>query len=288
MPVHEIECETALTPLKRKVPYAWDLNIYRGCSHACRYCYAIYSKDFTGAEGEAQDLYVVTNIVEKLEAELTSPNWKHEVVNIGGVTDSYQPLEEKYQFMPRILRLLIQTCTPAIISTKSILALRDYDLIDELSRLTYINVAATITSVDEQISREIEPGAASSAARFEMLARFRRTNASVGLHVMPIIPYLTDSRENMEELCRRAADTRVHYLLPGMLYLRGASRKAFFDFIDRRHPELSDKFRTLYATGGAEKEFKNDFYLMLNEMRDRYGISSSYTTPMKEKLKPTA
>lgn len=231
---------------------------------------------------------MITNILDKLKVELTAPTWKREVVNIGGVTDSYQPLEEKYQFMPRILRLLIQTRTPAIISTKSVLALRDFDLIDELSRLTYINIAATITSMDEQISRQIEPGAATSVDRFEMLARFRQTNASVGLHVMPIIPYLTDSPENMEDLCRRAAEARVHYLLPGMLYLQGATRKTFFEFIDRHYPELSEKLHALYATGGAEKEFKNNFYLMLNEMRDRYGISSSYTAPMKEKLRQSA
>lgn len=288
MPIHEIICDTALTPLKRKVPYGWDLNIYRGCSHACRYCYAIYSKEILGPYGNYDQLFVKTNIVEKLEQELSSSTWKREVVNIGGVTDSYQPLEEKYQFMPRILRLLIRYKTPAIISTKSVLTLRDYDLIDELSRITYINVAATITTVDEDLRHKLEPGAASSAARFEMLARFRQTNASVGLHVMPIIPYLTDSRENMEELCRQAAKARVHYLLPGMLYLRGGTRTLFFDFIEREYPHLSERMHVLYAAGGAEKNFKNEFYLMLNEIRDRHGISSSYTAPMKEKLHPSA
>ena len=86
--------------------------------------------------------------MDELEKELRSPDWKREVINLGGVTDSYQPAEADYQLMPEILRLLIKYRTPAIISTKSKLVLRDYDLIDQLSRITYINIAATVTTID--------------------------------------------------------------------------------------------------------------------------------------------
>ena len=282
--VHEIRCESALHPLKRKVPFGWDLNIYRGCSHACRYCYAIYSHQYLNAQGFYDDIYVKTNIVEQLERELSSPNWKREVINIGGVTDSYQKAEGSYQLMPAILKLLIKYKTPAIISTKSTLVLRDFDLIDELSRITYINIAATITSMDESVRRKIEPGGAPSLERFAMLKQFSKTNASIGLHVMPIIPYLTDSRENFEALCLNAKESRVHYLLPGALYLRGDTRSVFFDFIQREYPDLFPKLQALYQKGGADKEYKNDLYVMVNELRDRYGISSSYTKPMKEKM----
>jgi DNA repair photolyase len=280
----EIHCESALNELKRKVPYGWDLNIYRGCSHACQYCYAIYSHQYLNADGFYDDIHVKTNIVEQLERELSAPTWKREVINIGGVTDSYQKAEETYQFMPQILKLLIRYKTPAIISTKSTLVLRDYDLIDELSRITYINIAATITSMDEAVRQKIEPGGAPSAERFAMLKQFRQTNASVGLHVMPIIPYLTDSYENIEALCANAKDSGVHYLLPGVLYLRGATRKVFFDFIQRSYPELYPRLQALYKTGGADKAYKDRLYLNVNELRDRYGISSSYSKPMKEKI----
>jgi len=280
----EMRCESALNKLKRKVPFGWDLNIYRGCSHACRYCYAIYSHQYLNSDGFYDDIYVKTNIVEQLERELSSPSWKREVVNIGGVTDSYQKAEETCQLMPQILKLLIKYKTPAIISTKSTLALRDFDLIDELSRITYINIAATITTMDEEIRKKIEPGSAPSQERFTMLKEFRKTNASVGLHVMPIIPYLTDSRENMEALCLNARDSGAHYMLPGTLYLRGATRQVFFDFIQNEYPDLYPKLQTLYKTGGADKEYKNQLYLMVNELRDRYGISSSYSKPMKEKM----
>ncbi len=284
MPLTEIHCESALNKLKRQVPFGWDLNIYRGCSHACRYCYAIYSHEYLGSDAFSQDIFIKTNIVEQLEKELSSPNWKRQVVNIGGVTDSYQKTEETYQLMPQILKLLIKYKTPAIISTKSTLVLRDFDLIDQLSRITYINVAATITTMDEEVRKKIEPGGAPSAERFAMLKEFSKTNASIGLHVMPIIPWLTDSRENFEALCQNAKDCHAHYLLPGVLYLRGTARKVFFDFIQTTYPDLYPRFQAMYKTGAADKEYKNQLYIMVNELRDRYGISSSYSKPMKEKM----
>jgi len=280
----EIGCGLALNKLKRKIPYGWDLNIYRGCEHGCKYCYAVYSHDYLGSGSFTEDIYVKTNIVEMLEKQLSSPSWKREVINIGGVTDSYQPAEEKYRLMPEILRLLIKYKTPAIISTKSDLILRDYDLIDELSNITYINVASTITTMDEKKRRLIEPGGAASARRFEMLREFRKTNASVGLHVMPIIPFLTDSYENVDMLFKTASEIGVHYVLPGTLYLRGKTRKIFFDFIESEFHEIHEDLKELYKTGGARKEYKDSLYKMVNELRDKYSLSNSYMKIMREKL----
>lgn len=280
----EIVAQSALNKLKRKIPYGWDLNIYRGCHHGCRYCYALYSHGYLGAEEFSREIFVKVNIVEALEKELQSPDWKGDVINIGGVTDSYQPAEEKYRLMPQILKLLIKYKTPAIISTKSTLILRDFDLIDELSRITYINVAATITTADEAMREKIEPGASTTEARFAMLKEFRKTNASLGLHVMPIIPFLTDSETNLEALFSKAKDCGIDYLLPGTLYLRGKTRAAFFKFIEEEYPEKLDQLRSLYITGAAGKDYKNGLYNMVNRLRDKYGLSSSYMKPMREKL----
>ena len=280
----EINCEIALNQLKRRIPYSFDLNIYRGCEHGCKYCYAIYTHDYLASDNYFGDIYVKTNIIEQLEKQLSSPNWKREVVNIGGVTDSYQQAEEYYKLMPEVLKLLIKYKTPAIISTKSDLVLRDYDLIDELSKITYINVAATITTVNEELRRLIEPGGVESSRRFKMLKEFRKTNASVGLHVMPIIPYLTDGFENFNMLFSSARDSGVHYVLPGTLYLRGKTRTVFFDFIKKEFPHLYNNLLELYKTGGADKEYKNTLYKTVNELRDKYSLSSSYSKPMKDKL----
>ena len=281
----EIICSEACNKLKRKIPYSWDLNIYRGCKHGCKYCYAIYSHQYLEAEEYFDDIYIKTNIVEQLERQLNSPSWKSEIVNIGGITDSYQPVEKVYKLMPDILRLMIKYKTPCIISTKSDLILRDYDLIDELSRITYVNVAATITCINENIRKKIEPNAVPTIDRFKMLKEFNKTNASTGLHFMPIIPYITDGFENVDLIYNQAAHCKVDYVLPGVLYLRGKTRKVFFDFIRQEYPNLYEPLQTLYKKGGAGKEYKDEIYAMVNQIKEKYNLSSSYSKPLKEKLR---
>lgn len=281
---HSITCSTALNELKRKTPYGWDLNIYKGCSHGCRYCYAMGTHGFNGLSDFSNNISVKTNIVDALEKQLRSSNWKREIINIGGVTDSYQPAEAKFKLMPEVLKLMIKYKTPGIISTKSDLVLRDYDLIDELSQITYINIAATVTTMDEEIRKKIEPGAASSRARFDMLKAFRKTNASIGHHLMPIIPYLTDDSDTLSALFEADQDAGIDYVLPGALYLRGATRPAFFDFIKISYPEKYDPLWALYKKGGAPKEYKDELYGRLNPLRKSFGLSNSYSKPIKEKL----
>ncbi|MCL1821396.1 MAG: radical SAM protein [Prolixibacteraceae bacterium] len=285
--IKTIGCQSALNRLKRKIPYGWDLNIYRGCGHGCKYCYAIYSHDYLSDGNFFGNVYVKDNIVEALESELKSEKWNREIVNIGGVTDSYQPCEKEQKIMPAVLKLFIKYKTPIIISTKSDLILRDYDLIDELSRITYVNVASSIITTDENLRKTVEPGSTESGKRFEMLKTFRKTNASTGIHVMPIIPFLTDTSENFESLCAAAAAANVHYMLPGTLYLRGKTRKYFFNFIAAHFPEIRDGLSTLYTTGGADRQYKEKLYEMVNILRNKYRLSGSWSKPMKEKLHNT-
>ena len=166
----EITCTQALNTLhSRRLPYSWDLNIYRGCAHKCEYCFALYTQDYMPDNDFFDTIYIKTNVVEQLEKQLASPSWQREIVNIGGVTDSYQPIEKERKMMPDILKLLIKYRTPCIISTKSDLILRDFDLIAELASITYVNVAATITCMDENVRQKIEPGGVPSLRRFQML-----------------------------------------------------------------------------------------------------------------------
>lgn len=281
-----MKVQGALTKLKRKIPYGWDLNIYRGCEHACQYCYAMDSHRYLASGDFAGDIFVKTNIAEALEKELRSPDWRREVINIGGVTDSYQPAEAEYQLMPEILRLMIKYQNPAIISTKSSLILRDYDLIAELSGLTYVNVAVTITTADESLRTLLEPGAAAIGERGRVLREFARTNASTGLHMMPVIPRLTDSRDNCTTLLALAKESGVDYFLPGTLYLRGRARQHFLAFLDKEFPHLTADYALLYRRGGADKEYKDAFYQMFNPLRAAYGLTGSYTKPMRERLPP--
>lgn len=203
------------------------------------------------------------------------------------MTDSYQPVEARMKLMPEILRLMIKYRNPCIISTKSDLILRDYDLIDELSKLTYVNIAATVTCMDENIRKKIEPGGAPSLSRLAMLKEFSKTNASIGLHFMPIVPFLTDSRENIDSLFAHAKDSNAAYVIPAVLNLRGKTRWAFFDFIKSEYPYLNTSFQELYKSGGADRDYKEKLYSLVNELRSKYKLSLSYAAIMKAKLNET-
>jgi len=137
-----------------------------------------------GEEGSGffQRIYVKTNIAEVLEKQLGSRSWKKEVINIGGVCDSYQPAEAKYGLMRDVLALMIEYKNPVTLSTKSDLVLRDYDLFSELAELTCVNIAVTVTTMDEKLSSLLEPLASSPEKRFSVLRAFKDTAATTGLY----------------------------------------------------------------------------------------------------------
>jgi len=274
----EIEVKTALNPLKRKgLPYRFDLNIYRGCSHGCRYCYAANSKHPSGVEGFSREIFVKTNLVKILEKELKSPSWKGEIINIGGVCDSYQEGEKEFQLMRPILEVMIQNNNPVIISTKSDLILRDLDLIDELGKKAYVNIAFCITSGDPEISRKVEPGASLPQNRFSALKEFGKTSAYTAFHFMPIIPFLADDKKNLEKMVEWASEARVDYMLTGFLYLTGGIKKRFRSFVEENYPDILKDFSALYPKGGADREYKSRVHGFLAEMREKYGVSNNYS-----------
>jgi DNA repair photolyase len=300
----EIRVTKALNKIKATskltLPYSWDLNIYRGCEHGCNYCYAMYShrylekeekdffpeKKFSGGEGCAffQRICVKTNIAEALEKQLGARSWKKEVINIGGVCDSYQPAEAKYGLMRKVLGLMIKYRNPVTISTKSDLILRDFNLLKELAELTYVNIAVTVTTMDENLSALLEPLASPPEKRFSVLRAFKDTAAFTGLHMMPILPFLTDSPQNIERILSLAAESEVDYALPGILFLRGETRKHFFNFLKLNFPELVDPYRKLYAKGGADRTYKAELYGLLSSLMKKYHLSGDYMKPMQAKL----
>jgi DNA repair photolyase len=233
----------------------------------------MYSHRYLEKTDYFKNILVKTNIVRKLERELSSKKWRSEVINIGGVCDSYQKAEKCYEIMPGILKLMIKYKNPVIISTKSSLILRDYDLLKELSEITYVNIAVTITTVDENIRRKIESNSSSTSERFNVLKKFSDTSANIGLHLMPIIPYLTDNTENLEQICCNAAKIKVNYILPGILYLRGQTRNNFFKFLHEEFPSLYKKIQSLYKNGRINKKYKIELYTKMNRLINKYNLS---------------
>lgn len=295
----EIRVTKALNKIKATskiaLPFHWDLNIYRGCEHGCSYCYAMYSHSYLKKKAEYSSvedencgffrrICVKTNVAEALEKQLGARTWKKELINIGGVCDSYQPAEAKYGLMREVLAVMIEYKNPITISTKSNLILRDYDLLEELSELTYVNIAVTVTTMNEKLSSLLEPLASSPEKRFSVLQAFKDTAAVTGLHMMPVLPFLTDSPRNLEQILYLAAEYKVGYTLPVVLYLRGETRKHFFEFLKLNFPELVHPYRRLYAKEGADRTYKAELYGVLKPLMEKYHLSGDYMKPMKTKL----
>jgi len=277
MVIEEIKIKKALNRLHSNfLPYKYDLNIYRGCSHRCQYCYALYSHRYLENADFFEKVYVKTNIVEELEKELSSKRWKREWINLGGVTDSYQAIERQYKIMPKILELMIKYKTPITISTKSDLILRDMDLLEKLAKVTTVNVAVTITIWDEKLRQLMEPGAVSSERRMEVLRQLKAKGINLGLHLMPIVPYLTDTSENLENILREAGEVPVDYVIAGMLNLRSETRKNFLRFIQENFPQLEDKYFREYKGAYWEKEKRREVYFLVHRLMKKYGLNSDY------------
>ena len=136
----------------------------------------------------------------------------------------------------------------------------------------------------KSLSTQLEPLASSPEKRFSVLRAFKDTAAVTGLHMMPILPFLTDSPQNLVQILSLAAECKVDYALPGILYLRGETRKHFFDFLACNFPELLDPYRRLYAKGGADRTYKAELYATLKPLMQKYHISGDYLKPMQTKL----
>ncbi|WNY26808.1 SPL family radical SAM protein [Methanolapillus ohkumae] len=312
---HPMECKTALHKVGGTYPYELDLNVYRGCSHGCKYCFALYSHKYLKSEQKSiqedgadasyfNHIYAKTNIAFQLEKELsrlgrsrmrTRPPTQTQTriqtqksllacktINFGSVSDSYQPAEAEFSIMPDIWKLMIRYKNPVVISTKSDLILRDLDLIDELSKVASVHVASTITATDVSIQKKIEPGCVSTARRFEMLRKMKKTDATIGVHMMPVMPLLTDTDENLEAIFSKTKEIGADYILGAALFLRGETKKSYLEFIQNDFPQLSNRMRDLYKTGHLDKKYKTELYEKLDALTAKYDLSNNYRRVDKE------
>ena len=272
----EINCKTACNRINSDfLPFRWDLNIYRGCEHKCQYCFALYSHKYMDSANFFDEIYVKKNIVELFEKQISSKRWKKSVVNIGGVTDSYQPAEKKYKIMPEILKLCIKYKVPVCLSTKSKLILRDFDLFAELANIVPVHIACTITTANEKIRQLIEPNASSIKDRFNNLKEFSKTNVNTGIFLMPIIPELTDSYNNLSMLYKTAKENNLNYIITTVLNLRGETKISFLKFVKEKLPHLYNKIKSHYKGSYVNSEYKKHIDKILNILEEKY--------PLKEK-----
>lgn len=253
----------------------WDANIYRGCGHRCAYCFAQYSHKYLEADF-FDDIFVKTNAAEVLTREFSKRSWRRAPVCIAGVSDAYQPFERDCSIMPGVLKAFIQAKNPLAFATKSTLPLRDLDLFAQLAKVTRVDIAVSISVINEDDRRLIEPFAAPAKERLEMLRVFKSIGCTTGVLFMPILPYIGDTDENLESVFSLSAEANIDHMNVYPLHLRGKTKAPFLNFIAQNYPSLLPKYSELYKGGYVNQEYANDLKKRVYQFKRKYGLMSSY------------
>ena len=274
--IKEIQAKKVLTFHPDAFPTNWDLNPYRGCTIGCKYCFAQYSHKYLGLDDFYKDILVKTNVSESLEKELSQKKWNGSQIKIGGTTDLYQHLEKKYKLLPKIYAVIKRHKNPVFIQTKSTLILRDFEILKELSEITSVDIATSITTFDESIRKIIEPGASPTIERLEMLAKFKGISRSTTLGFMPIIPLISDNDENLETVFRLAKAYGIDNVVTSILFLMGDVKTKFLSLIKLHFPEIHHDFAKLYTTASVDPVYAQKTNLKIKKLREKYQVFGIY------------
>lgn len=235
------------------IPFDWSLNPYRGCAHACAYCYARPTHEYLGY-GAGSDfesrIFVKVNAAELLTEKLNRSSWRGAPITFSGVTDCYQPLEAVYKLTRACLEVCVQYRNPVGIITKSFLITRDIDVLCELARCAAVHVCESIAFADDETARRIEPGAPPPSRRFEALRRLSAAGIPVDVMVAPVIPGLND--REIPRILERAAESGARSAAYAILRLPGNVPNVFFPRLRAQLPQRAARVeqRLRDARGG--------------------------------------
>jgi DNA repair photolyase len=218
-------------------------------------------------------VFAKVNAATVLRKELMRRSWKRELVNLGTVTDPYQPIERRYRITRQMMQVFMECDTPVVLSTKSHLVLDDLDLLTEFSRKLFLNIVFSLTSTDEKLKRMLEPSTASVKQRFKAAEQLAKAGITVGVVMSPIFPALTDSRENMEKVVRMAADSGVSYFLADTLTLRSSARQYLLPYLEEHFPEVVPRYKALYRGDYPPREIVKGVKAMQYELAAEYGVN---------------
>ena len=259
---HEVTAKSVLNKVVAgsRMPFEWTINPYRGCSHACVYCFARKSHtylDFDAGLDFDSQVVVKINAAEVLRRELAKPSWGRQHVALGTNTDPYQRAEGRYQLMPGIIGALADSGTPLSILTKGTLLARDIPLLKHAAAQVPVGVGISLAMTNEQLSEAVEPGTPGPRARLKLISRLREAGLPCGVMAMPILPWLSDSDDALDSLFGSLAAAGATGVTAGALYLKPGTREWFMQWIAKEHPQLAGKYRRLYGSGSyASKEYR--------------------------------
>jgi DNA repair photolyase len=262
-----------------RVSFEWTINPYRGCEFACKYCYARYTHEFmemrNGVDFE-QKIYVKQHAAELLRQELRHVK-PGEFISIGAATDPFQPAERRYEVTRAILGELARHKGLQIgIITKSNLVLRDMDLLQEISRNSRLSVTLTITTLDVDLARILEPRAPRPDLRIDAVRQLIDSGIHAGVSCCPVMPAITDSPRNLESLVQATVEIRGHYIFANPLFLKPCSAAVFMPFLEEKFPQLVAEYRERYKDRAfLPKTYHQRIAQLMTRLRQKHGMICS-------------
>ena len=278
MQYFEIETRSALNRTRPGMPFQWTINPYRGCEFGCKYCYARYTHEYMGLEDSVafEDLiYAKQHMAEILRQELRKAD-PMECIAIGTATDPYQPAERRFRRTRSILEVFAAARGRRIsITTKSDLVARDVDLLLEVGKANAVSVNMTVTTVDRELARMLEPRAPRPDLRLKAVRRLADAGVKVGVYPSPILPMITDSERKLDQVARAARDHGAGHFGGGLLFLMPAARRVFFPFLAEKFPELLRKYEERYTQSAYLRgEYADRIHDRVRTVRLRHGLES--------------
>ena len=259
-----------------RMPFTWTINPYRGCEFACKYCYARYTHEFMelrdGVDFERK-IYVKQHAAELLRQELRRVKPGEEIA-IGTATDPYQPIERRLEVTRAILEELSRhTGLELGIVTKSNLVLRDIDLLRRIAENNQIFVNVTITTLDVDLARILEPRAPRPDLRMETVRKLNLEGVNAGVICAPVVPGITDSPRDLEALVRATAEAGGKYIYANPLFLKPCSAAVFLPFVEKEFPHLVDSYRQRYKDRAfLPKAYGQRLSQLMARLRQKHGL----------------
>ncbi|MFG2603076.1 Rv2578c family radical SAM protein [Streptomyces sp. NPDC048514] len=275
---HEVRARSVLNrvPGASRMPFEWTVNPYRGCSHACVYCFARKTHSYldldTGIGFDSQ-IVVKVNAPEVLRRQLASRRWQGDHVAMGTNVDCYQRAEGRYRLMPGIISALTDHANPFSILTKGTLILRDLDLLTRAAEVADIGVSVSVGFLDTSLWRTVEPGTPAPERRLDVVRTLGEHGIGCGVLMAPVIPFLSDDAAQLRATVRAIAAAGATSVTPLVLHLRPGAREWFMAWLAQHHPHLVRRYERLYAEGAyAPKWYQRRITRQVHELATEYGI----------------
>ncbi|WP_237763156.1 radical SAM protein [Paenibacillus sp. A3] len=276
-----VRAKQLLNPVKApSMPFDWSINPYRGCQHGCSFCYARSTHAFLGMEADdtfQHHILYKDNAPEALQAQvermLRAKGGRSRLgrIAIGTATDPYQPLEGRLKLTRQCLEVLVTYRLPVSITTRSPLILRDIDL---LRKLPGSSVNISLNTLDKRIWRSFEPMSPAPAQRLKALQGLRQEGIEAGIFMAPILPFLTDQLEEMEQVVEQAAEAKACFVMGSVLRLNTSEVKSwFFGTIRQAYPRLVGSYADWYGhSPTAPKAYREQIRMQLTRLLERYSL----------------